>query len=30
MIHKEEWVIIILIQRQYPLLMDTYKKDTAQ
>ena len=26
MIHREEWVLNIFIQYQYPVLMDTYKK----
>ena len=27
MIHREEWVLNIFIQHQYPVLMDTYKKN---
>ena len=29
MIHSKEWVFNIFIQRQYPVLTYTYKKDTV-
>ena len=28
--YTEEWVLNIFISHQYPVLMDTYKKDTIQ
>ena len=30
MIHREEWVLNIFIQHQYPVLTDTYKNKTKQ
>ena len=30
MLYREEWVLDIFIQHQYPVLVDTYKKKKTQ